>query len=136
MTTFDPTAPRLEVRAWVTGWARNRELRLVLDTGSTRTQIRADLLRLLGFDLTRPSRNVRLRSATGGAAAAVVVVPQLACLGQTRTAFPVVAHNLPPRVTVDGLLGLDFLRGRVLTLDFARGRITLTPPPRWWQFWR
>jgi len=54
----------------------------------------------------------------------------------TRTNFPVVAHDLPPAVTVDGLLGLDFFRDLVLTLDFARGRIDLRPPRPWWRVWR
>lgn len=34
-------------------------------------------------------------------------------------------HDLPAEVRVDGLLGLDFLRGRRLTLDFRTGRLSL-----------
>lgn len=37
----------------------------------------------------------------------------------------VVAHTLPPSATVDGLLGLDFLRERLLTVDFRVGSISL-----------
>lgn len=51
------------------------------------------------------------------------------------TEFVVAAHDLPLGVEADGLLGLDFFRGFVLTLDFVRGRITLAPK-HWWQFWR
>jgi hypothetical protein len=47
-----------------------------------------------------------------------------------------VAHDPPPAVITDGMLGPDFFRGFVLTLDFARGRIALGPPRRWWQVWR
>jgi hypothetical protein len=38
----------------------------------------------------------------------------------------VLAHDLPPEARVDGLLGLDFRRGSVLTVDFTAGPISLT----------
>jgi hypothetical protein len=44
----------------------------------------------------------------------------------------VAALGPPPAVTVYGLLGLDFRRGRVLTLNFARGRVGLRGPRAWW----
>ena len=37
----------------------------------------------------------------------------------------VVCHNLPPSITVDGVLGLDFFRGRRLVIDLYEGIITL-----------
>lgn len=43
-----------------------------------------------------------------------------------RKRFPVLCHTLPPSATVDGLLGLDFLRKRLLTIDFASGLVSLT----------
>ena len=46
-------------------------------------------------------------------------------LGQNRTGFPVIAHTLPDTTMVDGLLGLDFFQGHILTLDFQVGSITL-----------
>ena len=42
-----------------------------------------------------------------------------------RIGFPLLAKALPPEAGVDGLLGLDFLRGHVLTLDFRTGVLTL-----------
>ena len=41
--------------------------------------------------------------------------------------MPVLARDLPPTTSVEGLLGLDFLRGGVLTIDFIQGEITLAP---------
>jgi hypothetical protein len=37
----------------------------------------------------------------------------------------VLARNLPPGAAADGLLGLDSLRGHVLTIDFPHGLISL-----------
>jgi hypothetical protein len=54
-------------------------------------------------------------------------VQSLTALGQTRGNFSVAAHNLPAKASVDGVLGLDFFRGQILTLDFLKGEITLAP---------
>ncbi len=115
------TGPRETLSVW-----------LVLDTGATTTLIRPSILALVGLAPGPNTPNRRLRSATGGGSAPVVVTRQLFALGHARQDFPVAAYDFPPAVTVDGLLGLDFLRGRVLTLDFARGRVGLRGPRRWW----
>jgi hypothetical protein len=89
----------------------------------------------LGYDLARPVGRTRIRSATGIAPAPVIRVSAVAALDRVRTDFLVAAHDLPLGVEADGLLGLDSVRGWVLTLDFARGRIRLAPH-RWWYFWQ
>jgi hypothetical protein len=38
----------------------------------------------------------------------------------------VLSHALPPTTGIDSLLGLDILRGSVLTIDFHKGEISLT----------
>jgi hypothetical protein len=88
----------------------------------------------LGYDLSRTVGNTRIRSATGIALAPVIRVSAVAALDRVRTNYLVAAHDLPLGVEADGLLGLDFFRGFILTLDFVRGRITLALK-RWWQFW-
>lgn len=133
---FPPGRSPILLDAFVTGRSRTIRVRLALDTGSTGTLIRASLLTALGYDLRNATRQRNLRAATGGAVAPVVSLDHLLVLGQGKLDFPVLAHELPPAVTYDGLLGLDFFRGLVLTLDFARGRASLSAPKRWWQFWR
>ncbi len=63
----------------------------------------------------------------GGGSVSVprVVLNRLTVLGQHRIGFAVLSHPLPPDAGVDGLLGLDFFRGSVLTLDFRSGLMTL-----------
>lgn len=130
---FDPTAPNIVVTAYVTGPKRTGELDLALDTGATRTVIRPQVRASLGIVPAANARRGRIRSATGGAAAPRVPVSHLLALGRARADFDVLAHDLPPGVIHDGLLGWDFYRGLVLKPDFARGRATLVPPRRWWQ---
>jgi hypothetical protein len=41
--------------------------------------------------------------------------------------FPVICHDLPAALHVDGLLGLDFVRRYRLSVDFQAGFISLRP---------
>jgi hypothetical protein len=53
------------------------------------------------------------------------VVRRISALGQERSNFPVLAYTLPAEIGVDGMLGLDFLRGFKLTVDFRDGQLSL-----------
>jgi predicted aspartyl protease len=131
---FSPGAPTLIVPVTVIGPGEGYTFRCALDTGSTRTVLPTRAMRRLGFDLTRPVGRARLRAATGVAVAPLVRVPAITAVDRVRPDFTVAVHELPLGVEADGLLGLDFLRGLVLTIDFARGRIALARPS-WWRFW-
>ena len=86
--------------------------------------VSAKLLTAIGYDL---SLGTLVPVTTGGGVIQVpeITVSQLDALGQTRTDFSVLAHNLPSTATIDGVLGLDFLRGQVLNIDFRLGLLAL-----------
>ncbi len=88
----------------------------------------------LGCDFSCPVGHARLPTATGTARVPLVRVSAISALGRLRTDFPVAALDFPVGVETDGLLGLDFFRGFVLTLDFVRSRMNLSRR-RWWRFW-
>jgi MalT-like TPR region len=46
-------------------------------------------------------------------------------LQQARIDFPVLCHTLPPSATVDGVLGLDFMRGQRLIVDLRAATVSL-----------
>lgn len=69
---------------------------------------------------------LRLALDTGATGTLVNVGLLITALGQERTGFPVLCHTLPASAGVDGLLGLDFLRGQTLTVDLRSGMVTLT----------
>ena len=74
-----------------------------------------------------PSGSAVLRLALDtGATGTVINVGMRVALGQERTNFPVLGHTLPPSTSIDGVLGLDFVRGQTLTVDFRTGTSTLT----------
>ncbi len=54
-----------------------------------------------------------------------IMLNRLSALGQHQIGLGVLAHDLPVTANVDGLLGIDFLRNKILTIDFSAGSITL-----------
>ena len=108
-------------RIW--GPLKSHNFFLALDTGSSDTMVNAELLADIGYDLSlHPA--VSMATVGGIIQAPEVAVSQLRALGNLRTDFPVLAHTLPPTATVDGVLGLDFLRGHVINIDLLLGRLT------------
>lgn len=124
---FDTTRRTIIVRAEITGPAGSETIDLSLDTGPTDTFI--DEARLVAVGYTRAHATSQHQVVTGSGIITVLEVPLLAfrVLGQTRTGFPVLAHSFPSGASHDGVLGLDFFRGHMLTIDFVKGEITLDP---------
>jgi hypothetical protein len=56
---------------------------------------------------------------------ATLVVQRLESLGTNVSPVRVLVHSLPSGLNIDGLLGLNFFRGRRLTIDFRIARIDL-----------
>jgi hypothetical protein len=117
--TFDPQRSLVIVRAELFGPGGSGVLRVALDTGATSTVVNVGFLAAIGYDTALISDRIQLTTGIG-----IEYAPLLA-LGQERLSFPVFGHTLPPSVSVDGLLGLDFLRGLDLSIDFRAGRIRL-----------
>ena len=86
--------------------------------------IRRALLTRTGFDLSTAANRLRFYSATGTELVPMVDV-ELQAFGEDRRRLTVAAHDLPPEAPFDGLLGLNFFRGRELCIDFRAGRIDL-----------
>jgi predicted aspartyl protease len=108
---FNPAAGLVLVSAELDGLTATAIVRLALDTGATATLLNVPILVAVGYDpATAPSR-VQMTTGSGVEYAARLVVSRLRAMGQERTAFTVLGHTLPPSAGVDGLLGLDFMRG-------------------------
>ena len=125
MDEFDPQLGLIKVVATLGGPEGEVKLNLALDTGATTTLIGSDALKTIGCDLDHPPETALITTASGRQRVPLVDVPQLRALGRRRETFRVIAEDLPLTATVDGLLGLDFLRGCRLTLNFIRGTIRL-----------
>ncbi len=79
----------------------------------------------IGYDPSLSPDRVQVTTGSGVEYAPRVNITRFRALGQERMAFPVLSHTLPPSAGIDGLLGLDFLRGQRLEIDFVRGLISV-----------
>ena len=123
---FSPGFGPIHLAAEVTGPAGSLVLKLILDTGATKSLINVSKLIVLGFDPDQSGKTMTVLMGSSVEVVPLVVLTRLSALGQHRIGFQVLAHALPTGSAVDGLSGLDFLRNQVLTIDFRAGQITLT----------
>jgi predicted aspartyl protease len=98
---------------------------MALDTGASTTLVNEDVLLRVGYDVTAASQRVTMTTGSGAQPVPKVQVRRLQALGRERFALAAIAHTLPASLGIDGLLGLDFVRGTTLTIDFQNGEITL-----------
>jgi len=118
----------VHVYAEVAGHAGVGIVRLALDTGAIKTVINHRALVGLGYEPAASGETTEVTTASGVERVPLLPIRKIRALGREQRDFPVLCHTLPPRTGVDGLLGLDFLRGYILTVDFPKGRITLSAP--------
>jgi predicted aspartyl protease len=122
---FDAKQGLVVVEAELTGPHRAIFLWLAVDTGATSTVIDADHLRVVGYDPATAINRTPVMTTSGIQHAAIIPIGSLYALGHRKHGLAVTAMTLPPGSGVDGLLGLDFLRGLSLTVDFRAGEVEL-----------
>ena len=123
--SFEPSEGLVAVQVRLWGPQRRTVVRLALDTGASETLVNWDIAVLLGYDpSTSPTRR-QITTGSGVEFAPEISIARIEALGMERLRFPVLCHTLPPSAGVDGLLGLDFLRGQRVLLDFRRGIIAV-----------
>jgi len=127
--SFDPSRRTIVVSALLTGPTRTVTLDVLLDTGASDTFVGESKLVAAGYHpMTAPMQHSVL-TGSGIVQVSEIEVMAFSTLGQVKTDFPVLSHFFPQGTIYDGVLGLDFLRGNVLTIDFIQGEITLAPGP-------
>lgn len=123
---FNSASGLVVVSVKVTGPLGIAYYKLALDTGATSTIISVDLLAIVGYDPVAAKEHRRITTGSGTALAPVIEVLKLGALGRELSGLPVLAHTVPASAGIDGVLGLDFLRGTVLHVDFQKGAIDLS----------
>ena len=78
----------------------------------------------IGYDPAVAPGRTRVTAGSGVEFVANVPVEKIEALGHPRTAFPFLCHTLPPSAGVDGLLGLDSLRGHRVEINLRAGCLT------------
>ena len=121
---FNPRASRIVVTAEVTGRQGRIRARLLLDTGASVSALSEKRLVELGYDAAKEGVHINLTTGSAVEPALQLFVKGLAALGLTRDDWPIVGCDLPEEAELDGVLGIDFFRGHILTLDFVNGILT------------
>lgn len=124
---FNTSLGTILVGGLLTGPAGSTAVALILDTGASRTTIRHEPLALVGYDPSSLAPSHSLLTANGVVQGAELSLLGLDTLGMHRLNYPILAFNMPGPDDLDGVLGLDFFDGTILTLDFQKGEITLNP---------
>jgi len=122
---FHPEHGLVVVQAEVFGPSGSIVLRLALDTGATGTMMNVAPLTAIGCDPSLAPDRVQVTTGSGVEFTPRIGVAHIRAMGQERDDLLVLAHTLTPSASVDGLFGLDFLRGRTLSIDFRRGVLSL-----------
>lgn len=124
--SFDPARGAVAI-GHLAGPAGIVELRLLVDTGANRTLLSPGSIAAAGYDPAQSLGSVTVKTASSaGVASGVFRVARLSALGVSRTDIPILSYSLPPNINFDGLLGLDFFAGCVLTFDFINNTVEFT----------
>lgn len=122
---FKPDYGLIDIRVLIARREREVILNLALDTGATGTIISVKKLIEVGYNLDVPEDEIYITTGSGLISVPKITIEKLTALGETKENLSVIAHDLPPTASVDGVLGLDFLRGKILSIDFVKGQIEL-----------
>lgn len=123
--SFNPKRGIIVVQAELFGPSGSAILSLALDTGATATMMNVALLATVGYDLSPSADFVQVTTGSSVEYVRRVRVDRIKALGHVRDGLPVLAHTLPSSATIDGLLGIDFMQGRKLTVDFGLSTVSL-----------
>jgi len=124
---FDPSEGLIVIPVELWGPNGSVVLRLALDTGATSTVINVGVLVAIGYDPALVPERVQVTTGSGVEFAPRIVLQRILALDHGRTEFPVLGHTLPPSTGVDGLLGLDFIRGGRVRIDLRAGQVLFEP---------
>lgn len=95
----------------------------VVDSGANRTVITSDLAGRLGLPDAGPA-NVHGVAGVEPAGTAIIDLLEVDAVASRSIRAPTISRS---RLGADGLLGVDVLRGRRVTIDFLRGQFRISP---------
>ena len=122
---FEPEGGEIWIPVRVSGPLGRKWLQFLLDTGTAVSVIDTSVMDALGYNASAGKRTVRMGSIGGVQDGYALDVERLGTMGFERAPCELICQDLPRGV--DGLIGLDLLRGRILTVDAITGTITVAP---------
>ena len=124
---FDPEAGAIYIDAQVSGPGGDVPARFLLDTGAHRTTINVSFTDDLGYGAHMANRRTRSIGAGAAIHGYTMNLRRYELMGTSLEGFEVVCEDFHAEAEIDGLVGMVFLRGRILTIDGVAGLVTLLP---------
>lgn len=125
---FDPAEGVVWVTARVFGPLGDRYLNCILDTGTPQTILDTAILDSLGYSAHMGTRVMNLSGIGGRLPAYELPMARFETMGLILSPFAVLSQDIvPANLGVEGLIGMDLVIGRILTIDGERGTISLGP---------
>ena len=128
--SFDPKARLIKIPVELTGPWGSFEFIFALDTAASRTCVSEIALRRIGIRTEHLQKPNVVHGVNTDSHFGMVGLDLVKALGVSKKSFEVAFTQLNPASKIHGLLGLDFFRGRILTVDFVRGTVVLVRPWR------
>lgn len=95
--------------------------KMALDTGATYTMIPWEIAEALGLQPEISKEKIEMITASGIEKAPIITLEKVSVAGEEAANIKAIAHDLPARSYVDGLLGLSFLKNFNLSINFKEG---------------
>ncbi len=124
---FDPRGRTPWVLVRIAGPRAARREWFIVDTGSPVTIVDSRLLQRLGYHPGHAKRKANLIGAGGMLPGHTLDIEYMDAMGTVFAPVEVVSQEIPSSTGVQGLVGMDLLVGRVLTVDCIEGLISVGP---------
>ena len=96
---------------------------MALDTGATYTMAPIEAAIAIGCNPLRSQRRIEITTGSSIEYVPIVIIPKFRAFGIEIRNMEVICHNLTPQSTVEGLLGLNFLKESKAIIDFSKNVI-------------
>jgi len=103
---------------------------MALDTGASYLMVPWNVVEVLGYGPAKVRKKISITTASGTEITPLLILDRVKVLGKAVSKVAAICHDLPPQSSVDGLLGLSFLRWFDIDLHFRRRRLELKGPSR------
>lgn len=102
-----------------------RRYRFVLDPGSSQTILNRKMAEWLGYPEDVKTGDAEFDTVTGPVPAYTFILPSMIAMSRELQNYEVAAHTFPPKLQIDGVLGLDFFTGTDLSIKLRTGVLEL-----------
>ena len=127
---FDPNYPLIIVNSKLFNYnsTHYRDVKLILDTGSTDTIVTPNAIYGLGYNL-KSANNSEMSTVSDQITCPIIKISEFQCMRYTLTDFDVAISNLPyeGQLPSQGLLGMNFLQQFNFNISFDKGYIEIYP---------